>query len=108
MSTNLEINKNADYTRTFTVLDTNNNVINLITGFSLSSQLRRNPLSTANASFEMTIVNAATGKVRMYLPHSVTNTLDGKYMYDIFLTDPSNAKFRIEDGLITINPNITH
>jgi hypothetical protein len=108
MSTNLEINKNADYTRTFTILDTNNTVINLLTGFSLAAQLRRNPLAVANASFEMTIVNAAAGKVRMYLPSSVTNTLDGKYMYDIFLTDPSNYKFKIEDGLITINPNITH
>jgi hypothetical protein len=108
MSTNLEINKNADYTRTFTVLDINNNVINLGTGFSLTSQLRRNPLSTANVSFTMTIIDVVTGKVKMYLPHSITNTLDGKYMYDIFLTDPSNFRFKIEDGLITINPNITH
>lgn len=107
MSTNLDINKNADYTRTFTVLDTNNVVINL-SGFSVSAQLRRNPLSTEYVSFTMTIIDADAGKIRMFLPHSITNTLDGKYFYDIFLTDPINLKYKIEDGLILINPNITH
>ena len=107
MSTNLDINKNTDYTRTFTVMDTNNAVINLV-GFSVSSQLRRNPLSTANVAFTMSIIDATAGKVRMHLPHSITNTLDGKYFYDIFLTDPSSLKFKIEDGSISINLNITH
>jgi hypothetical protein len=106
MSTNLDINKNTDYTRTFTVMDTNNTVINL-NGFTMSSQLRRTPLSTASVSFTMSFIDAAAGKVQMFLPHSITNTLEGKYFYDIFLTDPSSLKFKIEDGLIFIHPNIT-
>lgn len=106
MATNLDINKNTDYTRTFTVLDTNNTVINL-TGFHVSAQLRRNPLTSANVAFTMTIIDEEAGKVRMYLPHSITNTLEGKYFYDIFLTDPLLFQFRIEDGLIFINHNIT-
>ena len=107
MSTNLDINKNTDYTRTFTVMDTNNAVINL-NGFSVFSQLRRNPLATANVDFTMSIIDANNGKVQMFLPHSITNTLEGKYFYDIFLIDPSSFRFKIEDGLIFINPNITH
>ena len=107
MSTNLDINKNTDYTRTFTVMDTNNAVINLA-GFAVSAQLRKNPLSSANVAFTMSIIDSEAGKVRMYLPHSITNTLEGKYFYDIFLTDPTSFKFRIEDGLISINLNITH
>lgn len=107
MSTNLDINKNTDYTRTFTVMDTNNTVINL-TGFEVSSQLRKNPLSLANVAFTMSIIDANNGKVQMFLPHNITNTLEGKYFYDIFLTDPALFKFKIEDGLISINLNITH
>lgn len=107
MTTNLDINKNTDYTRTFTVMDTNNTVINL-TGFTVSSQLRRTPLSTETVAFTMSILNSVTGKVQMFLPHSITDTLEGKYFYDIFLTDPNFFKFKIEDGLIFIHPNITH
>lgn len=106
MSTNLDINKNADYTRTFTVLDINNIVINL-DGFSVNSQIRRNPLALANVAFTMSIINSHAGKIQMFLPHSITNTLDGKYFYDIFLTNPSSIKYKIEDGVISINPNIT-
>lgn len=107
MSTNLDINKNTDYTRTFTVLDTNNVIIDL-SGFTVAGQLRRNPLSTEYVSFTMSIIDANAGKIRMFLPNSITNTLDGKYFYDIFLTDPINLKYKIEDGLISINLNITH
>jgi len=106
MSTNLDINKNTDYTRTFTVFDIYNNVINL-DGFLVNSQIRRNPLTSANVAFTMTIIDSHAGKIKMFLPHSITNTLDGKYFYDIFLTNPSSIKYKIEDGLISINPNIT-
>jgi len=106
MSTNLDINKNTDYTRTFTVMDIYNTVIPL-DGFSVNSQIRRNPLTTANVAFIMTILDSTAGKIQMFLPHSITNTLEGKYFYDVFLTSPSSIKYKIEDGIISINPNIT-
>ena len=107
MSYNLEIVQGSDYTRTFTVLDTSNNVINLTGGFSFASQLRKNPTITDYVSFTVTISDAVHGKVQIFLPHATTTTLNGKYEYDIFLTDPLGKKFRVADGLITIIPNIT-
>ena len=107
MSTNLDINKNADYTRTFVVMDANNVVINL-NGFTVSSQIRRTPLSSTSVDFIMSFIDAGIGKVQMFLPHSITNTLEGKYFYDIYLIDPSSLRFKLEEGLIIIHPNITH
>lgn len=107
MSTNLEIVKNSDYTRTFTVLDSDNNAINLST-YTLIAQIRRNHNSSEYVSFTMTVTDAINGKVSMVLPHAITDTLEGKYMYDIFLIDNTQKRYRIEDGLITIIPNISH
>ncbi|CAB4126875.1 hypothetical protein UFOVP84_30 [uncultured Caudovirales phage] len=106
MSYNLEITQGTDYTRTFTVLDATNTVINL-TSCVLTAQIRRNHSSAEYVSFTMSIINATTGKVSMYLPSTISDTLDGKYMYDIFLTNAASKKFKIEDGLITIVPKIT-
>lgn len=106
MSYNLEINQGSDYTRTFTVLDSNDVIINL-TNYTIAAQLRKNHTSNEYVNFTMAILNAGLGKVSMSLPNSVTSTLSGKYMYDIFLTDPSTHKFKIGDGLITIVPYIT-
>lgn len=106
MSYNLEITQGTDYTRTFTVLDVYNAAMSL-TGCTLTAQIRRNHNSTEYVSFTMAIVSAATGKASMYLPSSISDTLEGKYMYDIFLTNSSLKKFKIEDGIITILPKIT-
>lgn len=106
MAYNLEITQGTDYTRTFIVQDINKNVLPL-TGYTLVAQIRRNHTSTEYFSFTMTIISAPLGKVSMFLPHSITSILDGKYMYDIFLVDSSNIRHKLEDGLVTILPNIT-
>ena len=106
MSYNLEITQGTDYTRTFTVRDINKTVLNL-TGYTLQAQIRKNHTSSEYNSFTMTVIDAASGKVKMYLPHSVTGSLNGKYVYDIFLIDSSNNRYILEDGLVTILPNIT-
>lgn len=107
MSYNLEITQGADYTRTFTVLDNLNAVVPL-TGCTLYAHIRRNHNSTEYVSFTMTIVNAVQAKVSMFLPYTITDTLSGKYTYDIFLVDPFLKHFKIEDGLVNITPKITH
>lgn len=106
MSYNLEINQGAYYTRSFTVLDPGNAVVNL-TGYTVKAQMRKNPTSSDYIEFTAVVSNAAQGKVTITLAHTVTATLEGKYMYDIFLTDLALNRYKIGDGLITIVPNIT-
>lgn len=106
MAYNLEIVQNTDYTRTFTVLDSNNQIINL-SSYTLAAQLRRNHTKDEYVEFTMSTIDAANGKASMHLSHSITNTLDGKYMYDIFLIDITEQRYRIESGLVTIIANIT-
>lgn len=103
---NLTIDQGTDYLRTFTVMDVHNTVMNL-TSCTLSAQIKRNNTSTEYISFTVAITDALHGKVSMSLPHSITSTMEGKYMYDIFLTDPATKRFKIVDGLITITQSIT-
>jgi len=107
MSYNLEITQGEDYTRTFTVFDSKNTIVPL-TGCSLYAHIRKNHTSTEYVSFTMTIISAAQATASMFLPYTITNTLQGKYVYDIFLIDPFLKHFKIEDGIINITPKITN
>ena len=106
MANNLEIIQGSDYTRTFTVVDSLNVPIN-ITGFVFKSHIRRNHTTIEYMEFTPSIINATLGKVSITLEHAITSTLEGKYVYDIFLTDQALNRYRISDGIITIIPNIT-
>lgn len=106
MSYNLEITQGTDYTRTFTVTDSLNVAVN-ISGFTFKSHIRRNHNSDEYVEFTFTITNAVLGKVTMSLSNTITDTLEGKYVYDIFMTDQALNRYKISDGLITILPKIT-
>lgn len=106
MSVNLEIVKNSDFEKTFTVYNPLGTV-QVLTGYSIESEIKRNPTSSEYITFVVAITDAVHGKAKLSLPHSITNTMSGNYMYDIFLIDPDLKRYKIEDGLITIKLNIT-
>ncbi len=106
MSYNLEIVQGSDYTRTFTVYNIHKAILNL-TGYTITAQIRRNHTSSESYSFQVTVIDAVAGKVKLFLPHATTSILSSKYEYDIFLTDPDNKKYMLEYGLINIKSNIT-
>lgn len=107
MSYNLEITQGTDYTRTFTVTDSLNVAVN-ISGFTFKSHIRRNHNSSEYVEFTFTITNAVLGKVTMSLSNTITDTLEGKYVYDIFMTDSDTKRHEIENGIITVKQKITH
>jgi len=107
MSYNLEIYQGSDYSRTFTVLDNTNNIVPL-TGCSLYSQIKRNLTSTESVSFNINILNEQQALVSLTLPYTITSTLHGTYKYDIFLIDPYQKHFKIENGLVTFTSKITN
>ena len=44
----------------------------------------------------------------MSLSNTITDTLEGKYVYDIFMTDSDTKRHEIENGIITVKQKITH
>lgn len=104
---NLFLDQGAEFYRTMTVVDVNNLPINL-TNYTIAGQIRKTYTSVANTSLDLVFLDRIAGRVSMGLNHSVTETLQGgKYVYDIEITSPENKKYRILEGVLTVNPNVT-
>lgn len=106
---NLIIDQGSDYTRTITILDGTLNLPVDITGYTFAGQIRKTMTSNAiAASFTFTLTDPLVGKVLFSLGNDVTAGLvEGRYVYDIEMINAVAKKFRIVEGIVTINPNVT-
>lgn len=96
-----------------------NNVLNLsddltnaninITGYIITSQMRRSYYSAnASANITCTITDAQNGEVTMTVPANTTaNIKAGRYLFDVEVIDSVNKKSRILEGIITVTPQVT-
>lgn len=96
-----------------------NNVINLtdditnsyinISGYSVSSQMRRSYYSTnATANIVCTITSASNGEITMSLGASNTAAIKaGRYLFDLETVDTTGKTSRVLEGIITVTPQVT-
>jgi hypothetical protein len=95
-----------------------NNVINItddvtnaainISGYSVTSQMRRSYYSAnATANIICTISDAEIGEITLSLPASNTaNIKPGRYLFDVKSVDTSGVASRILEGIITVTPQV--
>lgn len=103
---NIIVNQGEDFSVDVDVIDGNNNPVDL-TGCSAISQFRKSSYSSKYYSFSTSIV-ANTGVVTLSM--SANNTLaidEGRYQYDVVVTDSHNIKTRVLEGVVTIKPSAT-
>jgi hypothetical protein len=89
--------------------------VNNITGSSLNlssytvaSQLRKSYYSLTANSFNASISNAANGEITLTMSAATTaNLKSGRYVYDVVITDSSNNKTRLIEGIATVLPSVT-
>lgn len=88
--------------------DTTNTAIN-ISGYSITSQMRRSYYSTnAAANIVCTITDANNGIITMSLSSGTTaNLRAGFYLFDVETVSPEGVTDRILEGSITVNPGVT-
>lgn len=105
----LYMDQGASFENTLTITDDITNAAANLTGYTISSQMRRSYYSAnATANITCTIVNAATGNVKMSLAAANTaNIKAGRYLFDVETIDPNNFVVRILEGIITVTPGIT-
>jgi len=87
--------------------DVTNAAIN-ISGYSVTSQMRRSYYSAnATANIICTITNASTGQITLSLPSANTSNIKpGRYLFDIKSVDTSGITSRILEGIITVTPQV--
>lgn len=99
----LIIDQGSTFSTTINLLDNNGDQLNL-TGYTGISHIKKTYTSVTNTAFTVSIAN---GGVTLSLSAAQTaNIYQGRYVYDVKLTDTSNNVSRIAEGIVTITPSV--
>ena len=108
-STNLLIYKHTDFEQTFVLEDSQSNSAKDLTGFTGSCKMQRTLNLGDLTAFNLAFTNRALGKVRISLTSAQTaNIADGKYFYELMLTDPSGVVERVIEGVVIVKHPVTY
>ena len=108
-STNLVIYKFTDFEQTFALEDSNTGSVKNLTGFSATCKMQRTlNLGSLTEAFNLSFTNRSLGKVRISLTNTQTANLpDGKYFYELMLTDANDVTERVIEGVVIVKHPVT-
>ena len=108
-STNLLIYKHTDFEQTFILEDSQSNSAKDLTDFTGTCKMQRTLNLGSLTEFNLAFTNRALGKVRISLTSTQTaNIADGKYFYELMLTDPSDVVERVIEGVVIVKHPVTY
>ena len=105
---NITINAGETFSQPLTILNSSGTAVNL-TGYAASSMMRKHAESeTKTADFTVGITSAADGLITLSLSSSTTAGIkEGRYVYDVLLTDTANLKSVVVEGMVLVRTGIT-
>ena len=108
-STNLIIYKHTDFEQTFVLEDSQTNSFKDLTDFTGTCKMQRTLNLGSLTEFNLAFTNRALGKVRISLTSTQTaNIADGKYFYELMLTDPNGVVERVIEGVVIVKHPVTY
>ena len=108
-STNLLIYKHTDFEQTFILEDSQSNSAKDLTGFTGTCKMQRTLNLGSLTAFNLAFTNRSLGKVRISLTNTQTGNLaDGKYFYELMLTDPNGVTERVIEGVVIVKHPVTY
>ena len=107
-STNLVIYKYTDFEQTFMLEDSSTNSAKDLTGFTATCRMQRTLNLGSLTAFTVSFTNRTQGKIRITLTDDQTAQIaDGKYFYELVLTDPSGIVERVIEGGVIVKHPVT-
>lgn len=105
---NIFIDQDADFTTTVTLNDANDSALDL-TNYTAAATLRKSYKSSSSTSFTVAFVDPRTsGQITLSLTDVQTGALnEGRYVYDLVITESGGDKTRVVEGIATIKPSVT-
>ena len=105
---NIIIEQGTDFSTTLTVEGDSGSATDL-TGYTGAAQIRKHYTSNTATNFTVTFGTPRTdGKLTLSLGRTVTaNIADGRYVYDVELTNSANTRTRLVEGIVTVTPQVT-
>ena len=108
-STNLIIYKHTDFEQTFVLEDGQSSSAKDLTGFTGLCRMQRTLNLGELTDFTLSFTNRSLGKVRISLTNTQTaNIADGKYFYELMLTDPDGVVERVIEGVVLVKHPVTY
>ena len=107
-STNLVIYKYTDFEQTFMLEDSSTNSAKDLTGFTATCRMQRTLNLGSLTQFTLSFTNRSQGKIRITLTDDQTAQIaDGKYFYELVLTDPNGIVERVIEGVVIVKHPVT-
>ena len=108
-STNLLIYKFTDFEQTFLLEDSQSNSAKDLTGFTGTCRKQRTLKLGELTALTVSFTNRALGKVRISLTNTQTALIEeGKYFYELMLTDPDSVVERVIEGVVIVKHPVTY
>lgn len=105
----LYIDQGTDFSTQISINDDATNNPQTLTGYTVTSQLRRSLIS-ANTSetFDCLVADGSNGEIIIAMAAANTANLKfGKYFFDVRLKSPNNDYSRVIEGVVYVQPAIT-
>ena len=103
----LQIEAGATFSTEIVVKESNGSSKNL-SNYLARSQLRKSYYSTTAVDFSVEITDSSNGIINMSLTAANTSNIkSGRYVYDVEIEDDSETVIRVQEGIITVLPNVT-
>ena len=108
-STNFVIYKFTDFEQTFALEDSQSNSVKDLTGFSATCKMQRTLNLSSLTSFTISFLNnRKLGKIKISLTDAQTALIEeGKYFYELMLTDPNDVVERVIEGVVIVKHPVT-
>ena len=107
-STNLVIYKHTDFEQTFVLEDSQTNSFKDLTDFTGTCKMQRTLNLGSLTSFTLTFKKRVRGKIRISLTDDQTAVIEeGKYFYELMLTDPNDVTERVIEGIEIVKHPVT-
>ena len=108
-STNLVIYKFIDFEQTFALEDSQSNSVKDLTGFSATCKMQRTLNLGSLTEFTISFLNnRKLGKIKISLTDAQRGVIEeGKYFYELMLTDPNDVVERVIEGVVIVKHPVT-
>jgi hypothetical protein len=105
----LYMDQGATWTNVINLTDDVTNASINISGYNITSQMRRSYYSAnASANISCQITDASSGEVTLSLTSGETaNIKAGRYLFDVKVSSPASQTIRLIEGIITVTPGVT-
>ena len=103
------IYKHTDFEQTFILEDSQSSSAKDLTGFTGTCRMQRTLNLGELTALTVSFTNRALGKVRISLTNTQTALIEeGKYFYELMLTDPDSVVERVIEGVVIVKHPVTY